>query len=300
MVSATPESFDPQAFDLVLTDPAEVAAQPHPGSYLRRHLLLLPSVAQLWARREIVLRLAERDLRASYKQASLGVAWAVLGPLATLAVMVLVFRRVNGFHIPHVPYVLYAYAGLLPWQCFASSLSQGANSLLANKALLAKVQFPRECFPLAQVLEAIVNSALASSVLVVLFLAERVAPKPQTAWLPLLLAIEVAFALGAALALSALLVHVRDLVQVMPLVVQIGLFANPVIWPFSRVPAYLRPVYSLFDPLAPVIDGLRRTMLLGESPDWSLTGLAALGALGYLLVGYAVFKYLEADLADIA
>jgi len=254
----------------------------------------------VWARREIVFTLAERDIRANYKEATLGIAWAVLTPLATLVVMVLVFTRVKTFHEGNAPYALFAYLGILPWQYFASSLSSGGNSLLSNKALLAKVHFPRECFPLAQLLESALSTFLATSVLVVLFAVYHVMPHVQALWVPLFILIEVVFCAGVVLAASALLVHVRDLVQVLPVVVSLGLFATPVIWSFSRLPVRYQAVYGFFNPLGPIIDNVRRTTLLGLEPTWGLLGIASLGAVLYLVGGYAIFKRLEADIADIA
>lgn len=279
----------------------QVPAEPDPALHHRRTWSFRSSLRALWSRREVVVTLAERDIRASYKEASLGIAWAVLTPLAMLIVLVLVFKRVKTFQIGgDVPYVLFAYLGILPWQYFASSLSAGGNSLLANKALLSKIHFPRECFPLAQLLEAAVNTALATSVLVVLFALHRFTPHVQTLWVPLFILIEVAFTAGLVLAASALLVHVRDLVQALPLVVSLGMFATPVIWPFAKIPASFQPVYSFFNPLGPVINNIRRTVLLGQGPTWGLLGIATAGALIYLVGGYAIFKHLEADIADIA
>jgi ABC-2 type transport system permease protein/lipopolysaccharide transport system permease protein len=247
-----------------------------------------------------MLTIAERDIRAQYKEASLGIAWAVITPLATLVVMVFIFKRVKGFNTGHVPYALFAYLGILSWQYFATAFSSGGNSLLSNKGLLSKVHFPRECFPLAQLLESAVSSMLATGVLVLLCVLYHFTPHVQTLWIPLFLLIEVVFTAGVVLAASALLVHVRDLVQVIPVVVSLGLFATPVIWPFSKLPLRFQVVYSFFNPIGPVIDNIRRTFLFGESPAWGLLAIATAGALVYLVVGFWTFRRLEADLADIA
>jgi ABC-2 type transport system permease protein/lipopolysaccharide transport system permease protein len=285
---------------LRVTDPAQVPDEPHPDLWYRHRSRLGPSLQALWARREIITTLAERDLRANYKDATLGFAWALLTPVATLLVMLLIFSRIKSFRLPGVPYDLYAYMGILPWQFFASSFNMGANSLLSNKALLSKVHFPRECFPLAQMLEAAVNTLFATIVLVVLFAISGFAPHVETLWIPLFIVVELLFVAGVVLAASALLVHVRDLVQVVPVVVQLGMFATPVIWPFSKIPATYQPLYSFFNPIGPMIDDFRRTVLLGKSPSWGLLGIAALGAAVYLVLGYLIFKRLEAEVADIA
>src|SRR5580658_9938352 len=295
-MSDTPEDPREASLALRLTDPAEVPDEPHPDLLYHHRSRLVPSLQALWARREIILTLAERDLRANYKDATLGFAWALLSPLATLLIMLLVFSRIKSFRIPGVPYDLYAYMGILPWQFFASSFSSGANSLLSNKALLSKVHFPRECFPLAQMVEAAVNTVFATIVLVVLFGISGFAPHVETAWIPLFVAVELLFVAGVVLAASALLVHVRDLVQVVPVVVSLGMFATPVIWPFSKIPLTYRPLYSFFNPIGPMIDDFRRTVLLGKSPSWGLLGIAALGAGFYLVLGYFIFKLLDCEL----
>jgi ABC-2 type transport system permease protein/lipopolysaccharide transport system permease protein len=277
-----------------------IPAEPDPALLHHHRWRLGSSLRQLWDRREIMFTLAERDIRANYKEATLGIAWAVLTPLATLVVMVLVFKRVKTFQVGDVPYALFAYLGILPWQYFASSFAAGGNALLANKGLLSKVHFPRECFPLAQLLEAAVNTFLASFALVILFAVNHFTPHIESLWVPVFIVIEVVFVAGVVLAASASLVHVRDLVQVLPVVVSLGMFATPVIWPFSKLPVKVQAVYSFFNPLGPVIDNVRRTVLLGLQPTWGLLGIASMGALIYLFGGYTLFKHLEADVADIA
>jgi ABC-type polysaccharide/polyol phosphate export permease len=299
-VSDTAEDIAGAGLTLRVFDEELVPLEPDASIFHHHRWRLRTSLRDLWARREIIFTLAERDVRASYKEATLGVAWAVITPLATLLVMIFVFKRVKTFQVGHVPYALFAYLGILPWQYFASTLAAGGNSLLNNKALLAKIHFPRECFPLAQLLESALNTVLATSVLVLLCVLYRFVPHVQILWLPVFALIEVVFAAGVVLATSALLVHVRDLVQVIPVVVSLGLFATPVIWPFSKLSPRLQVVYSFFNPLGPVINNIRRTFLFGQSPTWGLLAIAAAGGLVYLVGGFWIFRRLEAELADIA
>ena len=198
-----------------------------------------------------------------------------------------------------------AFVGILCWSFFSSALGTGGNALLTNKALLAKTQFPRECFPLEVMGVTGINTVLSWIPLAILFVIFGRAPAITTLWAPLFMVIEVAFAAGLTLAVSALIIQMRDLVQVLPVILSLGLFVNPVIWPLSKlsepnVPKFVLPLYSFFNPLGPVIDNVRRTMLLGLEPDWSLIGLAILGTLFYLTVGYRLFKRLEVNFADIA
>jgi ABC-type polysaccharide/polyol phosphate export permease len=190
--------------------------------------------------------------------------------------------------------------GILCWTFFAQSVSVGGTSLLSNKILLEKTQFPRECFPLETMLVNATNTALSLIPLAILFLIYGRAPQLATLWTPVLIVVEVSFAVGVTLAVSGLIIQMRDLAQVLPVVLPLGLFATPVIWPFRYVHQPFHSIYAFFNPIGPVIDDVRRTMLLGNAPDWGPLGLAALGAATYLFVGYKLFKRFEVNFADIA
>ena len=304
-MSSTVESGPAGKGSLQVTDVSAIPAEPPRESYYHHKASALSSIKRLWAHREIIFTLAERDFRAQYKQATLGVMWALLTPVLTLIIMVIVFSRAKTFGTEGIPFALFAFVGILCWTFFSSALGTGGNALLTNKALLAKTQFPRECFPLEVMGVTGINTVLSWIPLAILFVIFGRAPAITTLWAPLFMVIEVAFAAGLTLAVSALIIQMRDLVQVLPVILSLGLFVNPVIWPLSKlsgpeVPKFVLPLYSFFNPLGPVIDNVRRTMLLGLEPDWSLIGIAILGALFYLAVGYRLFKRLEVNFADIA
>jgi len=296
----TDNAFPDGLVGVLVTDPASIPDEPPAESMYRHSSNLIPSLRELWDRREMIFTLAERDIRSSYKQATLGIAWALITPIAQLVIFSVVISHTVKFATGGVPYPVYLYAGILGWNFFSNSLGSGGNSMLANMPLLQKTHFPRACFPLSQLAEAAVYTTIALVPLGILFGIYGYAPRPETLWLPLLLAIELAFTAGVVLAFSALVIYVRDLVQVIGLLTQLGLLATPVIWPFSKIPHALQPLYSVLNPLGPVIDNIRRTMLLGHSPDWSMLGFGAVGALCYMVGGYIVFKRLEVSFADIA
>jgi ABC-2 type transport system permease protein/lipopolysaccharide transport system permease protein len=267
----------------------------------RHHARLTSSLRDLWASRDIIFTLAERDIRAQYKQSTLGILWALIFPLAMLGIFTIIFRHVKSVGIPGVPYPLFAYTGILYWTFFSGSFGQGSLSLLTNKALMEKTQFPRECFPLESVLVTAVNSSLAVIPLGLLFAIFHYAPHPEIfMWGPLLILIQVGFTVGIVVMVSALVIQMRDLAQVVPIVIMLGLFATPVIWQFKRIPASLQSVYAFFNPMAPVIDDTRRTMLLGLSPVPGPLLAGIVGTICYLLVGYLIFKRFEVNFADIA
>lgn len=266
----------------------------------RRPLRLGRAVRDFWRARELVLALAERDLRVRYKQAVLGFAWAVVTPLALMVAFTLFFNRVARVDTGGVPYPLFSYLGLIPWMFFSTSVSTGGLSLVTNMALLNKVYCPREVFPAASVLVAGFDSAVTVGVLGILFAVTGYAPRLTSFWVPLLLVVQVAFTVGVTLVVSAVVVYLRDLRHALPIVLQLGLFATPVAYGMEVVPPSLRAVYAAVNPLAPVIDGYRRTVLLGLAPDWDLLWPGALSAAVVLVAGYVLLKRLEVGFADVA
>jgi ABC-type polysaccharide/polyol phosphate export permease len=272
-----------------------------PGDFrFRRRLRPVGVLVEVWRARELVRTLAERELRARYKQAVLGFAWALITPLALMAVFTLFFNRIARVDTGGAPYPLFAYLGLLPWTFFSTSVSQGGQSLIQNIPLLNKVYCPREVFPMASVAVAGLDSAVALAPLAVLFVVTGTPPHVASAWVPLLLLVQVAFTLGITLLTSGIIVYLRDLRHALPVLLQIGLFATPVAYGIDVVPAHLRTVYAAVNPLAAVIDGYRRTILLGQQPAWDLVIPGSITALVVLVLGYAVFKRMETGFADVA
>ena len=258
------------------------------------------SIADLWGARDLVVTLTERELRARYKQALLGFLWAIVTPLALLVVFTVVFGHVVKVDTGGAPGPLFFYLGLLPWTFFSSAVAQGSASIVQNKAIVNKVYCPREAFPIGYAGVALVDTVLASLALVVLFVVEGFVPRATSAWVLVIIPVQIAFTLGVALAASAVLVHLRDLSQALPLILQIGLFATPVGYGLDRVPGSVRWLYALVNPIGPVIDGYRRAVLGGQRPDIKLLGLAALSSALALVGGYRLFKRLETGFADVA
>lgn len=266
----------------------------------RRRIRLGSALREVWGARELLRTLAERDYRVRYKQAVLGVAWAVLTPLALMAVFTLFFQKVA--HVPHgdAPYPLFAYLGLLPWTFLSNSLNQGGLSLVNNVPLLNKVYCPREVFPIGSMVVAGLDTAISLVGLTALMVVYGFAPRGTTVWLPVLLLVQVAWTLGLTLVASIVIVYLRDVRYALPVVLQLGLFATPVAYGLDRIPAHLRVWYVTLNPLAAVIDGYRRTVLFGQDPQWHLLLPAALTAFATLAAGYWLFKRLEAGIADVA
>lgn len=274
--------------------------RPLPEHRYKRASSLIAALRSLWGSRQMIRSLAEREMRARYKQTYLGIAWAVVTPFLLMVVFTLFFKKAANVNTGSVPYSLFAYLGLLPWSLFSTSVAQGGVSLVSNVSLLNKVYCPREVFPLASVCLAIVDTLIAFTALIVLFGIEGFAPRSTSYYVPLLLAVHLCFTIGVVLITSSVVVYLRDLRTTLPLMLQLGLFASPVAYGLNTIPEDFRPLYAATNPLVSVIDGLRRTVLLGRPPDWDLLALSATTAVAVLLFGYWLFKRLEGGIADVA
>jgi ABC-type polysaccharide/polyol phosphate export permease len=273
---------------------------PPPELRFRRRVGLRAALRDLWLARELIRSLTERQLRARYKQAALGLAWAVITPLVYMVVFTLFFSRVADVDTGGAPYALFSYIALLPWTFFSTGVSQAALSLVSNMSLLNKVSCPREVFPLSSVAGAGIDTAIATLVLGVLFVVTGYAPRATSYWVPVLVAIGLVFTTAVSLVVAVLTVYLRDLRHVLPILLQVGLFATPVAYGIEVVPADLRGLYSALNPIAPVIDGLRRSVLEGSAPRTGLLLVGGASAVVQLVVSYRLFKRLETGIADVA
>jgi len=281
---------------------APAPSEPPPELWFRRGIHPLASLRELWQFRELTLSLAERDLRIRYSQAMLGAAWAILTPLLLMLAFGLVFTKFARIDTHGAPYALFAYLGLVPWTFFSSAVAQGGLSLTLNVPLLNKLYCPREVFPIAQVLVAAVDAAMATVVLVLLFAITGYAPRVESVWVPLLLLVLVAFTAGCTIAISVVVVYLRDLRLALPLALQFAIFVTPVAYGADVITRStgLLSLYAALDPLVAVIDGLRRAVLWGQAPEgWPLLAGAGTSTL-VLAGGFLLFKRLETGIADIA
>lgn len=266
----------------------------------RRKVGFFKSTAALWRDREIVRSLADRDFRARYKQALLGFAWAVINPLVLVLVFTFTIRRFADVDTGGVPYSVWAYTGLVAWTFFAGAVTWATNCLVSNQPLLNKVNFPREAFPVAAVGLSGIDTSISLVGLVAYFAIFRFVPRETVYWVPLIFLVQLAFTLGVALVVSIVVVYLRDLRQITPIAIQIGLFATPVAYNITQL---IRPpwrvVYCTLNPMAPVIDSYRRAILYGQGPQWEYLLPGAAMSLFMLFGGLRLFKRLETGIADL-
>lgn len=252
---------------------------------------------ELWAYRELVYFLTWRDVKVRYKQTVIGVAWAVIQPLAMMLVFTLFFGKLAKIPSEGVPYPLFAFAGLLAWQLFSRSLSESTNSLITNQQLITRVYFPRIIVPVAASLAAMVDFVIASVLLVILMGIYGFAPSLELVWLPFFVLLLLVTALGVGFWLSALSVEYRDVMYAVPFLNQLWLFLTPVVYPSSLVPDQWRVLYGL-NPMAGVVEGFRWSLLgAGEGPGVML-GASALVAVVVFVSGIIWFRRRERTLVD--
>lgn len=254
----------------------------------------------LWEHRELVFFLAWRDLKVRYKQTVLGVVWVILQPLLMMLVFTIVFGH---FVAPArdgggIPYPLFAFCGLCPWQFFAYVLNNSSNSLIASERLITKVYFPRLVIPLSGVLSGLADFAVAFSVLLGIIVYYQIAPTPALWLLPSFLFLAVACAVGVGLWLAALTIQYRDVRHMIPFLSQVWFFLSPVAYPITLVPENWRWLYAL-NPMAGLIQGIRWSLLGGDlmlgAPMWPSLVVTVL----LLLSGLYYFRGVEKNFADV-
>jgi lipopolysaccharide transport system permease protein len=256
-------------------------------------------LGELWEYRELLYLLVWRALKVRYKQTVLGLAWAILQPFLTMVVFSVVFGRLAKMPSDGVPYPVFAYCALLPWQLFAYSMTESSNSVVANQRLLTKVYFPRLLMPLAAVAVGLADFVVSLGFLLLLMVYYGIVPGGAVWTIPLWTLLAVAIAFGVGLWLSALNVRYRDVQYTLPFLGQLWLYATPVAYPLSLIPAQWRPFFAL-NPMVGVVEGFRWA-LLGRSSAPEGTVLISVGAVVIVLVGgLFYFRRTERTFADIA
>jgi lipopolysaccharide transport system permease protein len=255
-------------------------------------------LGELWQYRELLYFLVWRDVKVRYKQTVLGAAWAVIQPVTAMIIFSIIFGRYANIPSNGLPYPVFVYAGLLAWLYFQQSLTQSSASIVGNAQLVTKVYFPRLVIPLASVASPVVDFGIALTVLLALMAWYGIVPGIELLAAPAFLALALLVAFGIGLWLSALNVRYRDVPYALPFVAQVWLFATPVIYPTSLLPADWRWLLSL-NPMTGVIEGFRWS-LLGTGKPSVVVVLVSLGSgLALLASGFAYFRTSERQFADV-
>jgi lipopolysaccharide transport system permease protein len=253
---------------------------------------------ELWAYRELLYFFVWRDVKVRYKQTVIGAAWAVLQPLLTMLVFVVVFRKFANVPSDGLPYSIFAYTALLPWSLFAGAVNRSSLSLVGQASVISKVYFPRLLVPVSATLSGLVDFAAAFVLLIGMMVWFGVYPGWGVLALPLFLLLALSTALAIGLWLSAANVKYRDVGYAIPFLIQLWMFASPIGYPVTLVPEKWRLLYSL-NPLAGVIEGFRWALLGKESPDFGVIAVSSIVVTILFCTGIIYFKRMERTFADV-
>jgi homopolymeric O-antigen transport system permease protein len=277
--------------------PGAAAWEGHTVVVEPRHGWRQLGVGELWAHRELLYFFIWRDLKVRYKQTAFGAAWAVLQPVMLMLVFSATLGRVPNVGPAGTPYPLFVFAGLVPWTLFASSLAGASNSLVSGEAIITKVYFPRLLLPFASVGSFVLDFCISLLALAVLMLYYGSAPTLAILWLPALTVMAIVTALGVGTFLAAVNVRYRDVKYVVPFLVQLWMFASPVVYTSALIPDQWKAVFAL-NPMTGVVEGFRWALIGGPTPD-ALIVVSALASVAVLLLALAYFRRVERTFADV-
>jgi lipopolysaccharide transport system permease protein len=252
----------------------------------------------VWEFRELLYFLVWRDVKVRYKQTIIGGAWAILQPLLTMAIFTVIFGHFAKIPSDGLPYSIFTYTALLPWNYFSQAISRSANSLVGDSNLVRKVYFPRLVIPLAAVTAPLIDFLVSFLVLLVMMVWFGIALRWTVLAFPFFLLLAMMTALAVGLWLSPLNVRYRDIAHTTPFLTQFWLFASPVAYPLSLVPEKWRLLYGL-NPMTGVIEGFRWALLGKESPAFGVMAVSVIVVLALLLTGIVFFRRMERTFADV-
>lgn len=253
---------------------------------------------ELWEYRELLYFLTWRDIKVRYKQTALGAAWAVIQPVFMMVVFTLFFGKLAKVPSDNIPYAVFTFAALLPWQLFSHALTESSNSLVGNQNLISKVYFPRLVVPISAVLAGLLDFAIAFVILLALILYYGIVPSWAILTLPAFILLAVITALAVGLWLSALNVQYRDVRYTITFLVQFWLFATPVAYPSSIVPGKWRALYGL-NPMVGVVEGFRWALLGNANPPGTVLWISCAVVVLLLTAGLYYFRRMEQQFADV-
>jgi lipopolysaccharide transport system permease protein len=239
-----------------------------------------------------------RDIKARYKQTVLGAAWAILQPVFSMVIFTLIFGKLARIPSDDIPYPIFSYAALVPWQFFANGVNQASSSIVGNANLIRKVYFPRLVIPISAVLGGGLDFILAFIVLIGLMAFYGVVPTWTVLWTPLLLLLTLTTSLGVSLWLTAMNTRFRDVSYTVPFMVQAWMFITPIVYPSSLLDEPWRTIYGI-NPMAGVVEGFRWALLGTDTAPGSIIIVSSLIALGLLCSGAFYFRLMEKAFADV-
>jgi lipopolysaccharide transport system permease protein len=254
--------------------------------------------AELWTFRDLFLILANRDIKLRYKQTFLGVTWVILQPLLTSGIFAIVFGTLANLPSEGTPYFVFAFAGSLPWNLFSQSMQRAGGSLVAGRAMIEKVYFPRMLLPIASSVAVLVDFFVGLGIMLVLLLIYQIPLTINLLVLPILILINLMIAIGVSLWVSAFSVHYRDFIYALPFLVSAWMYASPIAYSATLIPDQWRVLYSL-NPMVGVIDGFRWALLGQNTFPGTAILVALIVGVVVFISGAFVFRRIERSFADV-
>lgn len=260
--------------------------------------ILFTGLSELFWYRDLFYTLTVHRIKVRYKQSALGLAWALIQPLSLMLVYTVVFSLFTRIPTGDISYPLFVLSGILPWTFFQTAIASSAQALVSHQQMITKIYFPREIIPLTYVLSALFDFAIASAILITMLFWYRVTLTHEALFLIPILAVEFLFASALALVLSAFQVKFRDVGIAMPILLQLWMFASPVVYPLAQVPQRFRMLY-LLNPMTGIVENFRRVLIQGLGVDLRSLSIAFIATVLLLPAAYLYFKRREATVADV-
>ena len=256
------------------------------------------NLAELWEYRELLYFFTWREVKGRYRQMALGPLWIILKPFVTMVVMSLVFGKLAKIPSDGLPYPIFNFTALLPWQLFAVSLSKSSTSLVTSMGVISKVYFPRLTMPISSAASGLVDFVMAFLILIGMMIYYGIVPDWRVLYLPFFILLALTASLGIGMCLATLAVKYRDVKFGVEHALQVWIYASPVVYPASMVPEALRDLYML-NPMAWVIEGFRWCLLgKGQPPDWTLVVTSGLSLMLFVIGAYT-FRRTERTIVDL-
>ena len=253
---------------------------------------------ELWKYRELIYFFVWRDIKVRYKQTALGALWAIIQPVFTMVIFSIFFGRLVKVPSDGIPYPIFSYCALLPWDYFAGAMNRASNSMIDSANLIKKIYFPRLVVPLSAVTSGLVDFAIAFTVLIAMMFYYKITPNINLLWFPVFLLMAIITALGVGLWLSAMNVKYRDIRYVIPFLTQAWFFVTPVVYPSSLLSGFWKTIYGL-NPMVSVVEGFRWALLGKEQPSGGMLAVSAIMVVILLVSGAFYFRRMEKTFADV-
>jgi lipopolysaccharide transport system permease protein len=260
--------------------------------------LLSLDLPAVWQYRELLYFLVWRELKVRYKQAAIGIGWAIIIPFVSMLIFTAIFGLFAKIPSDGLPYPVFAYAALLPWTYFSEAVKRGSTGLVSDAHMIQKIYFPRIIIPLSMAVAPLVDFLLSFFVLILMMLWYGIVPTWGIFALPLFLLLSLGMALGLSFWLGPLNVRYRDIGHALPFIIQIWMYASPIVYPVSMIPERWRTIYYL-NPMTGVIEGFRWALLGSSSPDFYAMGASAILVIVILFSGAIYFRKMERTFADV-